>query len=218
MPPAPRVIFFGNWRSSRKKSTSIGGGSPGFQTSVWRACWITLLFWPSEALAQDIPPVSVSPTVATMLVGETRPFRAVDDKGHALHGVQWTISEPRLAELSSGDASRDHREGSRQLHAHGSCQRRVCRCPHRSRSSERAARGHDKVESGGPARMSHHKITPAVPSAQGPDVFEQSRCADGTMCKPLPRMAGCFGAGKLTRNHTLRRDRRVLTRHRPRLL
>jgi hypothetical protein len=36
-------------------------------------------------LAQDTPPVSVSPSTATIMVGDTRSFRAVDKNGRMLH-------------------------------------------------------------------------------------------------------------------------------------
>jgi hypothetical protein len=120
-----------------------------------------------------------------MLVGDTRPFRAVDDQGHALHEVQWTISEPRLAELSSGDDVEITAKaaGSFTLTAHASAGFADARIEVVQASALPEGTIKWKVAD----RPGCHtiRITPAVPSAGGPDIFEESGCADGTYVQAL---------------------------------
>jgi Bacterial Ig-like domain (group 2) len=188
------------------------------RTSLWRGCWITLLFWPSAVPAQDRPPVSISLTAATMLVGETRPFRAVDDQGHAPHGVQWTISEPRLAELSSGDDVEITAKaaGSFTLTAHASAGFADARIEVVQASALPEGTIKWKVAD----RPGCHtiKITPAVPSAGGPDIFEESGCADGTYVQALTADGVLLWRRKMDSEPHSPGDRQVRTRHRPPLL
>lgn len=136
-------------------------------------CWLPLN-------AQSAPPVTVSPASATMLVGESRPFRAVDGSGHPLRNVDWMASESGIVEVSSGDevVVTAQQVGKVTLTAH---------------ASPGSASAHIEVVGGGALPLGtviwssgdlpgchSKKIMPAVPVANGPDVFEESQCADGT--------------------------------------
>ena len=50
--------------------------------------------------AQDAPALSVVPTKATMLVGETHTFRAVGKDGRLRHNVRWGVSPEHAAKLT----------------------------------------------------------------------------------------------------------------------
>ena len=115
-----------------------------------------------------------------MMVGETRRFRAVDDSGNALRNVDWMASESGVVEVSSDDevVVTAKQVGSVTLMA---------------QTSTGSADAHIEVVGGGPLPQGTviwssgdisgcrtTKILPAVPVANGPDVFEQSECADGT--------------------------------------
>ena len=50
--------------------------------------------------AQDAPALSVVPTKATMLVGETHTFRAVGKDGRLRHSVRWGVSPEHAAKLT----------------------------------------------------------------------------------------------------------------------
>ena len=130
--------------------------------------------------AQSAPPVSVSPASATMLVGETRRFHAVDGSGHGLRNVDWTVFEPSIVEITSGDevVVTALRAGRATLRAH---------------AGDGSADAHIEVVEGNSLPLGTviwssgdlpgcktRKIMPAVPVANGPDVFEESQCADGT--------------------------------------
>jgi plastocyanin len=131
-------------------------------------------------LAQDTPPVSVSPSTATIMVGDTRSFRAVDKNGHMLRDVHWTASEPAVVSLAPGDEV--------EITA-----KQVGKCTVTVHASQGFADAQVEVVGGaalplGTVKWSAAdlpgchtiKIIPAVPSANGPDVFEQSACSDGT--------------------------------------
>jgi hypothetical protein len=130
--------------------------------------------------AQSARSIIVSPASATMLVGESRPFRAVDDSGTFLHNVEWTVSQSSIVEVSSGDEVEvtAQRPGKVTLTA---------------RTSSGSADAHIEVVEGrtlpyGTAKWTSEdlpgcqstKITPAVPTANGPDVFAENQCPDGT--------------------------------------
>jgi hypothetical protein len=58
----------------------------------------------ASAFAQDPPALTISPGKASMIVGETRTFRAVGKDGRARHGVRWSISPESAATLTlNGD-------------------------------------------------------------------------------------------------------------------
>lgn len=131
-------------------------------------------------LAQDTPPVSISPSNATIVVGETRSFRAVDKNERMLHDVHWTASEPAVLDLAPDDEV--------EITA-----KQVGRCTVTAHASQGFADAHGEVVGGaalpqGTVKWSAadlpachtSKIFPAVPSPNGPDVFEHSACSDGT--------------------------------------
>jgi hypothetical protein len=115
-----------------------------------------------------------------MLVGESRRFHAVDGSGHSLRNVDWTVFEPNIVEITSGDevvVTALH-AGKATLRAH---------------AGDGATEAHIEVVEGNSLPMGTviwssgdlpgcktRKIMPAVPVANGPDIFEESRCADGT--------------------------------------
>jgi hypothetical protein len=129
--------------------------------------------------AQTAPPVAVTPGSATMMIGETRSFRAVDGSGRFLRHVQWTVSQTGIVEISSGDEVEVTAltPGSVTLTA---------------RTTSGVGEAHVEVAgkalapgtvlwSGGEIPGCHPtNITQAVPTASGPDLYEQSECPDGT--------------------------------------
>jgi Bacterial Ig-like domain (group 2) len=56
----------------------------------------------SAAFAQDIPPLNVTPSIATVLVGHSRPFRAVNRDGRPAASVRWESSSPDAVISGSG--------------------------------------------------------------------------------------------------------------------
>jgi hypothetical protein len=55
-----------------------------------------------SALAQDISPVAVTPSVVTVLLGDSHPFRAVNREGRPAYAVRWTASSANVQVTGSG--------------------------------------------------------------------------------------------------------------------
>lgn len=131
-------------------------------------------------LSAAIGQVAVTPAKVTMVVGESRPFRAVDAQGHMLTNVHWTVSRSELEDIAGGAEVEvvAKQPGSFTLTAH---------------AGEGYADAQVEILQGptlpmGTVRWSGvdwpgcktAKIMPAVPSATGvADVFEDAECTDG---------------------------------------
>jgi len=123
--------------------------------------------------------VMITPEKATMLVGETREFRLVDQKGQMQRYVVWDVSDSSALELGKGDQATirakragDFRIGART--AEGSAEATV-----KVMAGTKLPIGTVKWTAGTIQGCKTTKIMPAVPSASGADVFEQSQCEDG---------------------------------------
>ncbi len=56
----------------------------------------------SWMVAQQIPPLAVTPSAATVLAGDARYFRAVDRDGHPAQFVRWDVNSPNAHISGSG--------------------------------------------------------------------------------------------------------------------
>lgn len=148
-------------------------------------------------LAQDTPPVSISPSNATIVVGETRSFRAVDKNERMLHDVHWTASEPAVLDLAPDDEV--------EITA-----KQVGRCTVTAHASQGFADAHGEVVGGAALPQGTVKWSAAdFPHATPPRSF--LRCHRPTdpmfsstapaptapMCGLSPPRASCVGAGRL---------------------
>jgi hypothetical protein len=122
----------------------------------------------------------ITPESVTILVGDSRPFRMVDRNGRGQHEVAWEVSDSYALEISAGDEAllTARRAGDFRLTArtdHGTAEATI-------KVVEGAALpvGTVKWSAGKMAGCRTAKIVPAVPSANGPDIFEQSECEDGS--------------------------------------
>ena len=132
--------------------------------------------------AQD---VLVSPAVATLKVGESRSFRVTDKSGHRLQSVQWTASDPAVLELLAGDEVEvtAKQSGKCTLTAHagqdsGEAQVEVV---------DGATMKPGTILWSAPAQPGCQsiQIVQAVPTADGPDLYQTSACPDGTYVTAL---------------------------------
>jgi hypothetical protein len=132
------------------------------------------------AQAQEPPAhfVAVSPAQVTLTVGESRSFRLVDQDGHMQHDVEWSISIPEDFTMQPGDevsiVAKDH--GHYTL---------------RGRSSAGSAEAQVTVSDGplkngtiiwGDGKVpgcEPKQIVQAIPTANGPSVYEITHCPDG---------------------------------------
>ena len=137
--------------------------------------------------AQDLPALSVVPSKATILVGETHAFRAVGKDGRLRHNVRWNISPEHAAKLTV-----DNDEATVQAEE-----------PSSTVLLTAYAEGDSSVASieilSGPSLPTGTmmwsvsplpgckgtKMTQAVPSANGPDIYVEESCPDGAYVRAL---------------------------------
>lgn len=154
-----------------------------------RVACITLLgayVFSAPAFAQDPPALVISPGKATMQVDEMRTFRAVGKDGRARHNVRWSISPQSAAALAlNGDeATVQAKQAS-------------------STVLLTAYAGSDSAEAtidilqGKPPNgtllwsvppipgCKTEKLSQAVPTATGPDLYDQEACPQGTVIRAL---------------------------------
>lgn len=122
--------------------------------------------------------VVITPHVATMTVGDSRPFRLVNQDGQKQSDVSWSVSDPKALELSSDDDMTVEAKEPGEFHL-----------------SARGSWGNDEITitvvegamktgtilwSDPPASgCKAGKMTQAVPSATGPDLYSEEDCPDG---------------------------------------
>lgn len=148
------------------------------RTSSLIACFSVLL-WTNGLLAQSTPFLTITPRSVTMLVGDSQPFRLVHQDGHMQRNVTWTVFDRDAFQAQDGDelVLTPKRAGDFRIDA---------------RTGDGGAEATVKVVEAaslpiGTAKWSAPtaegckttKIMPAVPSPNGPDVFEMSQCQDG---------------------------------------
>ncbi len=138
------------------------------------------------AVAQDVPALSVVPTQATMLVGETRTFRAVGKDGRLRHNVRWGVSPEQAAKLTvAGDEA--------TIHAESPSSTVVLTASAEGDSSEASIEIRSGALPAGTIMWSvNHlpgckstKMSQAVPTATGPDIYDEESCPDGTYIRAL---------------------------------
>jgi hypothetical protein len=129
---------------------------------------------------QGSAPMVISPTTATLLVGESQSFQAVDRPGHLQTNVSWSVSGPGISRAQDGSELFFTAPETGEFHI-------------TARAAGDSAEASVKVLAGkslptGSAKWSAPaypgckllEIVPAVPSASGIDVYESDNCEDGT--------------------------------------
>lgn len=139
------------------------------------------------AFAQGSNAILVVPSKITMLVGETHTFRAVGKDGRMLRNVSWSLSSDHDAKLTV-----DGEEGTIQA---GQPSSNIVLTANTGDGSAQASieiRAGDSLPIGAVKwsvtelpGCKTTKITPAVPSAGGPDIYVQEQCPDGTYVRAI---------------------------------
>jgi hypothetical protein len=121
----------------------------------------------------------ITPSKTTMLIGESRTFRLVDQNGHMQHDVTWSVSDDGAFDVGKGDeleltakSAGDYRLEGRS--SNGSSDATITVMEGASLPVGTVKWSAGKIDG-----CKTTKIIPAVPSANGPDVYEQSQCEDG---------------------------------------
>jgi hypothetical protein len=137
-----------------------------------------ICLWPTACWAQSSSFVAITPQSATLLPGESRSFRLVDQNGRLQHNVTWTVSDPEGLEASPGDelTITAKQPGEFRIEA---------------RSENGSAEATVKVVEGklpvgtaiwttpDPPGCKPKQMVQAVPSNNGPDMYDISHCEDG---------------------------------------
>ena len=138
-------------------------------------------------LAQDPPSLLVVPSKATMLEGDTRTFRAVGKDGRMRHNIQWSISPESAATLTiNGDeATVKAMEQSSTVvltaHASGDSSEAIIEI----RSGAALSTGTSIWSVTNLPGCKSVKMTQAVPSASGPDLYVEESCPQGTFIRAM---------------------------------
>jgi hypothetical protein len=155
---------------------------------TWAKCAVLFAYVTLSAcaFAQDIPSLTVSPEKATMMIGDTRTFRAVGKDGRIRHNVRWSLSPPEAAKLTvNGDEAT--LQGEQETSA----------AVLTANADGLSAEATIDIRSGAlPTGTSLWTVTPlpgcnavhmtqAVPSANGPDLYVEDDCPQGRFIRAL---------------------------------
>ena len=148
---------------------------------------LTVSVMARPTLAQSPPALLVVPSKAMMLVGDTRTFRAVGKDGRKQQNVTWNVSPEHAVTLTAADDEATLRatEPSATVVL-------------TARAGDDSAEASIEIRSGtalaaGTALWSvtnlpgckSGKITQAVPTANGPDIYVEEACPDGTYVRAM---------------------------------
>lgn len=138
-------------------------------------------------LAQDLPALSVVPSKATMLVGETHTFRSVGKDGRLRHNVRWSMFPEHAAKLTvDGDEATIQAEKPSSTvvltaYAEGDSSEASIEI----RSGNSLPMGTTNWSLSNLPGCKSIKMTQAVPSANGPDIYVEESCPDGQYVRAI---------------------------------
>ena len=145
------------------------------------------LFVACSALAQNPAPLNISPNEATMLLGETRSFRAVGKDGRMRHNVRWSISPEHAAAIhpQNDEVVVTANEVSTSVTLTAYAEGDSAEATIEIRDGKTLPAG-TKIWSVAPSPGCKNKqIVQAVPSATGPDLYVLEDCPQGTVIRAL---------------------------------
>jgi hypothetical protein len=148
---------------------------------AWRLGLGAGLVWagPASAFGQGPNTYQITPDKTTMLIGEERPFRMVDQNGHEQHKVTWSVSDEDALQVVGGDEMEliSRRAGEFRITARTDFA--VAEATVNVVDGPILPTGTVKWASGKKDGCTTTKLIKAVQRPGGPAVFEQSVCADG---------------------------------------
>ncbi len=142
-------------------------------------CFGVLLLWADALFAQGPNSYQITPNTTTMLIGEWRSFRMVDQNGQAQHKVTWTISDAEAFQSSQGDELQLTPKRAGDFRVTARTDFAVAEAAVKVIEGSTLPVGTVKWSSGKMAGCKSTRILQAVPRANGPAIYEQSRCEDG---------------------------------------
>ena len=139
-----------------------------------------LAFWVAGLNAQTPNLYRITPESVTILVGDSRPFRMVDRNGRGQHDVTWEVSDSYALEISAGDEVLLTAKRAGDFRLTGRTDHGTAEATIKVAEGSSLPVGTVKWSAGKMAGCRTVKVVPAMPSANGPDIFEQSECEDGS--------------------------------------
>lgn len=138
-------------------------------------------------LAQEIPALSISPAKVTMLPGETHTFRAVGKDGRIRHNVRWSISPEHAAKLTTNDdeATVQADQGPSTLMLTASADGDSAEAAVEILSGHNMPTGTLLWTVPPMPGCKGTKISQAVPTATGPDLYAEEDCPQGHFVRAL---------------------------------
>jgi hypothetical protein len=137
--------------------------------------------------AQNPPAFLVVPSKAVMLVGDTRTFRAVGKDGRKQPNVTWTVSPESAAILTTADDEATLRatepSATVVLTAHAGGDSAEASIEIRFGTTMAAGTAIWSVSNLPGCKTT--KISQAVPTANGPDLYVEEACPDGTYVRAM---------------------------------
>ncbi|HEY6369171.1 MAG TPA: hypothetical protein VIX37_01210, partial [Candidatus Sulfotelmatobacter sp.] len=141
----------------------------------------------SPASAQEVPALTISPGRVTMLQGETRTFRAVGKDGRMRHNVRWSVSLEHAAKLTTnGDEAVVQAEAEATgVTLTASAQADSAQATVDIGSNHALPAGTLPWTVAPLPGCKSKKMTQAVPSATGPDLYDEEECPQGAFVRAL---------------------------------
>jgi hypothetical protein len=141
-------------------------------------CLALSLLWAVALPGQSSSFVAITPQSATLLTGESRSFRLVDQNGRSQRNVTWTISDPDALQANAGDelTITAKQTGDFRISAqseNGSAEATV------KVMEGKIPVGATIWSSGTAPGCKSIQLVQAMPSANGPDMYDTSHCEDG---------------------------------------
>ncbi len=138
-----------------------------------------LLLWTIALRGQAPSFVIVTPDKATLLMGQSRTFRLVNQDGQMQHGVSWDISDPGAFEIYAGDDLLITAKRAGDFLISARLGDRRAKAMVRVLDGDTLPIGTVKWSSGTIPGCKTTKVAAADPSTNGPGIFEESQCEDG---------------------------------------
>jgi hypothetical protein len=139
------------------------------------------------AFAQNPPALLVVPSKVTMLVGESHTFRAVGKDGRIRHNVRWSVSPEHAAKLTiDGDeATINAVEPSSAVVLTAFASGDTAEASIEIRSGRSLSTGTTIWSVSGLPGCKAINMTQAVPTANGPDIYVEESCPQGTFIRAM---------------------------------
>jgi hypothetical protein len=139
------------------------------------------------AFAQTTPALLVVPSKAVMLVGDTRTFRAVGKDGRKQHNVTWDVSPEHSVTLTTADdeATLQATEPSATVVLTARAGGDSSEASIEIRSGSTMAAGTALWSVTNLPGCKTTKMSQAVPTANGPDLYVEEACPDGSYVRAM---------------------------------